>query len=158
MRKRWRIEPHDADRISRLERSAGVPPILAQLLLCRGVHEPEHVKTFLESKLSGLRDPDELPGCAAAADRVQAAIRDKRKIVVYGDYDADGMTGTAILIICLRLLGADVSYYVPNRLEEGYGLNGEALGSLAERGASLVISVDCGIASLTEASLAKELG
>ncbi|MGI8980597.1 MAG: single-stranded-DNA-specific exonuclease RecJ [Pirellulaceae bacterium] len=158
MRKRWRIEPHDADRIGRLERSAGVPPIVAQLLLCRGVHEPEHVKTFLESKLTGLRDPDELPGCAAAADRVHAAIRDKRKIVIYGDYDADGMTGTAILIICLRLLGADVSYYVPNRLEEGYGLSDEALRTLAGRGASLVISVDCGIASLVEADTAKALG
>ncbi len=158
MRKRWRIEPHDADRIGRLERSAGVPPIVAQLLLCRGVHEPEHVKTFLESKLTGLRDPDELPGCADAAERVHAAIRDKRKIVIYGDYDADGMTGSAILIICLRLLGADVSYYVPNRLEEGYGLSSDALRTLAERGASLVISVDCGIASLVEADTAKSLG
>jgi single-stranded-DNA-specific exonuclease len=158
MRKRWRIEPHDADRIGRLERSAGVPPIVAQLLLCRGVHEPEHVKTFLESKLTGLRDPDELPGCAAAADRVHAAIRDKRRIVIYGDYDADGMTGTAILIICLRLLGADVSYYVPNRLEEGYGLSDEALRTVAGRGAQLVISVDCGIASLKEADTAKALG
>src|SRR5436190_9671112 len=158
MRKRWRIEPHDADRIALLERSAGVPPIVAQLLLCRGVHEPEHVKTFLESKLTGLRDPDELPGCAAAADRVHAAIRDKRKIVIYGDYDADGMTGTAILIICLRLLGADVTYYVPNRLEEGYGLSDEALRTLASRGAQLIISVDCGIASINEADTAKGLG
>lgn len=158
MRKRWRIEPHDADRIARLERSAGVPPIVAQLLLCRGVHDPEHVKTFLESKLTGLRDPDELPGCAAAAERVHAAIRDKRKIVIYGDYDADGMTGTAILIICLRLLGADVTYYVPNRLEEGYGLSDEALRTLASRGAQLIISVDCGIASINEADTAKSLG
>ena len=158
MRKRWRIEPHDADRIARLERSAGVPPIVAQLLLCRGVFEPEHVRTFLDAKLTGLRDPDELPGCAGAADRVHAAIRDRRKIVVYGDYDADGMTGTAILIICLKLLGADVTYYVPNRLEEGYGLNDEALRTLASHGASLVISVDCGIASLVEADTAKTLG
>ena len=158
MRKRWRIEPHDADRIARLERSAGVPPIVAQLLLCRGVHDPEHVKTFLESKLTGLRDPDELPGCAAAAEKVHAAIRDKRKIVIYGDYDADGMTGTAILIICLRLLGADVNYYVPNRLEEGYGLSDEALRTLASRGAQLIISVDCGIASINEAETAKGLG
>jgi len=135
-----------------------VPPIVAQLLLCRGVHEPEHVKTFLESKLTGLRDPDELPGCAGAADRVHAAIRDKRKIVIYGDYDADGMTGTSILVICLRLLGADVSYYVPNRLEEGYGLSDEALTTLAGRGAQLVISVDCGIASVKEADTAKALG
>lgn len=158
MRKRWRIEPHDADRIAQLERSAGVPPIVAQLLLCRGVHDPERVKTFLESKLTGLRDPDELPGCAAAAERVHAAIRDKRKIVIYGDYDADGMTGTAILIICLRLLGADVNYYVPNRLEEGYGLSDEALRTLASRGAQLIISVDCGIASINEAETAKGLG
>lgn len=158
MRKRWRIEPHDADRIARLERSAGVPPIVAQLLLCRGVHDPQHVKTFLESKLTGLRDPDELPGCALAAERVHAAVRDKKKIVIYGDYDADGMTGTAILIICLRLLGADVSYYVPNRLEEGYGLSDEALKTLAGRGAQLIISVDCGIASVNEAKTAKSLG
>lgn len=158
MRKRWRIEPHDADRIARLERSAGVPPIVAQLLLCRGVFEAEHVRTFLDAKLTGLRDPDELPGCAAAADRVHAAIRDRRKIVVYGDYDADGMTGTAILIICLRLLGADATYYVPNRLEEGYGLSDQALRTLAAEGASLVISVDCGIASLAEADTAKGLG
>jgi single-stranded-DNA-specific exonuclease len=158
MRKRWRIEPHDADRIARLERSAGVPPIVAQLLLCRGVHEPEHVKTFLESKLTGLRDPDELPGCAAAAERVHVAIRDKRKIVIYGDYDADGMTGTAILLTCLKLLGANASYYVPNRLEEGYGLSDEALRSLARDGASLVISVDCGIASVAQALTAKSAG
>ncbi|MCE9525235.1 MAG: single-stranded-DNA-specific exonuclease RecJ [Planctomycetales bacterium] len=135
-----------------------MPPSVAQLLLCRGVHDPEHVKTFLESKLTGLRDPDELPGCAAAAERVHAAIRDKRKIVIYGDYDADGMTGTAILIICLRLLGADVTYYVPNRLEEGYGLSDEALRTIASRGAQLVISVDCGIASINEADTAKSLG
>src|SRR6185503_5613925 len=107
--------------------------------------------------LSGLRDPDLLPGCAVAADRIYAAVRERRKIVVYGDYDADGITGSAILLSCLRLLGAEVSYYVPNRIEEGYGLNNQALRSLAERGASLVISVDCGIASVAEAALAREL-
>jgi len=104
------------------------------------------------------RDPDLLPGAADAADRVHAAIQGRRKIVVYGDYDADGITGTALLLSCLKLLGADAGYYVPNRLEEGYGLNSVALQSLAERGTSLVISVDCGIASLEEAALARELG
>ena len=99
-----------------------------------------------------------MPGAAEAADRIYAAVRERRKIVVYGDYDADGMTGTAILLSCLRLLGADVSYYVPNRLEEGYGLNSDALRSLAERGASLIVSVDCGIASIAEAAVARELG
>jgi single-stranded-DNA-specific exonuclease len=157
-KKRWRFQPHDAERIARLEQAASVSPIVAQLLISRGVYEAEAARTFLDAKLTGLRDPDLLPGAAEAADRVYAAVRARRKIVVYGDYDADGMTGTAILLACLRLLGADVSYYVPNRLEEGYGLNGEALRTLAERGASLVISVDCGIASVAEGLIAKELG
>src|SRR3954468_7157127 len=156
--KRWRFQPHDADRIARLEQAAGISPIVAQLLISRGVYEPEAVRHFLDAKLTGLRDPDLLPGVPQAADRIYVAVRERRKIVVYGDYDADGMTGTAILYSCLRLLGADVSYYVTNRLEEGYGLNGDALRSLKERGASLVVSVDCGIASVNEAALARELG
>jgi single-stranded-DNA-specific exonuclease len=156
--KRWRFVPHDAERIARLEAAAKVPPIVAQLLISRGVYEADAARMFLDAKLTGLRDPDLLPGATAAADRVFAAVRERRKIVVYGDYDADGMTGTAILLSCLRLLGADVSYYVPNRLEEGYGLNGDALRSLKERGASVVVTVDCGIASIREAMLARELG
>jgi single-stranded-DNA-specific exonuclease len=156
--KRWRIQPHDADRIARLEQFAGIPPIVAQLLLGRGVCEPDAARSFLDAKLSGLRDPDELPGVPAAADRIYAAVRAGRKIVVYGDYDADGMTATAILLSCLRLIGADASYYVPNRLEEGYGLSCEALRTLAERGASLVISVDCGITSVQPALTACEAG
>ena len=156
--KRWRILPHDSDKVSRLEQSAGIPPIVAQLLLARGVDQPEQVKRFLEAKLTGLRDPDELPGLAEAADRVYAAIQSGRKIVVYGDYDADGITGTAILVSCLKLLRANVSYHVPNRLEDGYGLSCDALRQLAGRGASLVISVDCGITSIEPACTARELG
>ncbi len=156
--KRWRIQPHDAARIARLQSQAGIPPIVAQLLLVRGVYEPEAARTFLDAKLTGLRDPDELPGVPEAADRIYAAVLAKRRIIVYGDYDADGMTGTAILLSCLKLLGADVGYYVPNRLEEGYGLSCEALRSLAERGASLVVSVDCGITSIEPAQTAIECG
>src|SRR5688500_211760 len=110
--KHWRFVPHDAERIARLETAAGVPPIVAQLLISRGVYEADAARLFLDAKLTGLRDPDQLPGAAAAADRVFAAVRERRKIVVYGDYDADGMTATAILLSCLRLLGADVTYYV----------------------------------------------
>src|SRR5688500_2370790 len=156
--KRWRLAPHDAARIARLEQLAGVPPIVAQLLLGRGVYDPEAARTFLDARLTGLRDPDELPGVPAAADLVHSAVRERRKIVIYGDYDADGMTGTAILLSCLKLLGAEVTYYVPNRLEEGYGLSCDALRTLAERGAKLVISVDCGIGSVQPAQTARELG
>ncbi len=156
--KRWRFQPHDADRIARLEQATGIPPIVAQLLISRGIYEPDAVRLFLDAKLTGLRDPELLPGVAEAADRIYSAARDRRKIVVYGDYDADGMTGTAILFSCLKLLGADVAYYVPNRLEDGYGLNSDAIRSLTERGASLIVTVDCGIASVSEAELARELG
>ena len=156
--KRWRFQPHDADRIARLEEAAGIPSIVAQLLVSRGVYDAESARTFLDAKLTGLRDPELLPGAGAAADLIYAAVCDRRKIVIYGDYDADGMTGTAILLLCLRQLGADVSYYVPNRLEEGYGLNRDALTTLAERGAQLVVSVDCGIASTLEAEHARSLG
>jgi single-stranded-DNA-specific exonuclease len=94
----------------------------------------------------------------AAADRIINAIRAGRPIVVYGDYDADGMTATALLFECLRMLGAQVSYYVPNRIDEGYGLNDETLNTLAERGASLIVTVDCGIAAVAEAETARRLG
>jgi single-stranded-DNA-specific exonuclease len=158
MPKRWHIRPHDPGQIARLEREAGVSAVVAQLLIGRGICDPHAARSFLDPKLNGLRDPDELPGLPAAADRLMAAIAAKRPIVVYGDYDADGMTATAILMECLRLLGATVSFYVPNRIDEGYGLNDEALKTLAERGAATVVTVDCGIASLQEARTARELG
>ncbi len=158
MQKRWRIQPHDAPRIAALERSAGLPPVLAQLLVARGVSDAESARTFLEAKLTGLREPEQLPGVVQAVDRLDAAVRAGRRIYVYGDYDADGMTAAAILVRALRLFGADVHYHVPNRLEDGYGLNEDALTNLAARGAAVVVTVDCGIASLAEADAAKRLG
>ena len=158
MGKRWRIHPHDSDRITRLERSAGVPAVVAQLLICRGVYDPRHARTFLEAKLAGLRDPETLPGVAAAVERIHDSVQAGRRIVIYGDYDADGMTATALVYRCLKMLGADVGYYVPNRMEEGYGLSHEALRTLASRKTDLVITVDCGIASLEEAETARQVG
>ena len=158
MAKQWRVHPHDADRVQMLEKSAGLPPILAQLLLRRGVTNADSAHRFLDSQLKRLRDPEDLPGIPAAADQIHAALVGGRRIVVYGDYDADGMTATAVLFRCLKLLGGNVTYYVPNRLEEGYGLSEGALEKLTTRGASLVISVDCGIASLSAALAAQRLG
>ncbi|EAQ78089.1 single-stranded-DNA-specific exonuclease RecJ [Blastopirellula marina] len=158
MEKRWRIFPHDAARIRQLEQSAGVPPVVAQLLISRGICDPNAIRGFLEAKFSDLRDPDLLPGVTAAVERIDAAIKAKRRITIYGDYDADGITGSAILYRCLQTLGADVGYYVPSRFDEGYGLNSEALEKLVQRGTHLLITVDCGIASVKEADRAKELG
>ena len=158
MTKRWRIQPHDAARIAQLERSAGVSAVVAQLLIARGIHDAHSARDFLDAKLVSLRDPELLPGVEHAAERIHQAIEARQRIVIYGDYDADGMTSTAILFRCLTLLGADVRYYVPCRLEEGYGLNDEALSKLASDGAQLVITVDCGIASVSQAKHARELG
>ncbi|MFM9117039.1 MAG: single-stranded-DNA-specific exonuclease RecJ [Planctomycetota bacterium] len=156
--KRWRVRPHDAARVSQLERLARVSPVVAQLLLARGVERPDDVAHFLDVKLTGLRDPEHLPGVTAAADRIMEMVRARQRIVVYGDYDADGMTGAALLYRCLQLLGADVGYHVPNRLDEGYGLHDDSLRTLAARGARQVITVDCGIASVGPAETARSLG
>src|SRR3972149_3332623 len=158
MPKLWRIASHDPERVSALERSAGIPPVVAQLLLGRGIECPDEARQFLEAKLSGLRDPEQLPGAVRAAEILQDAVRNKRRIVVYGDYDADGMSATAILLGCLKLLGANAAYYVPNRIDEGYGLNHEAIRALALEGAQGVVTVDCGIASVAEAEAAAECG
>jgi single-stranded-DNA-specific exonuclease len=158
MPKRWRIATHDLDRVSALERSAGIPAVVAQLLIGRGIHEPVAARQFLEAKLSELRDPEQLPGAARAAEILHDAIGAGKRIVVYGDYDADGMTSTAILLTCLRLLGANASYYVPNRIDEGYGLNHEAIRCLALEGAQVIVTVDCGITSVAEAATAAECG
>lgn len=158
MPKRWHIQPHDQAAVTGLERSAGVSSIVARLLAARGLTDAAEVRTFLSGSLSDLRDPELLPGVAEAADRILAAAKAGRKIVVYGDYDADGMCATAILMHCLDAIDAQASWYVPDRFEEGYGLNAEALETLAARGEKLVVTVDCGIASVSEAERARELG
>ena len=107
MAKHWRIHPHDAGRIESLERAAGISPIVAQLLLARGIGDHLTARSFLNPKMTELRDPEQLPGLTAAADRVFSAATSGRRIVIYGDYDADGMTATAILYRCLQLLGAE---------------------------------------------------
>jgi len=156
--KRWQLEPHDPTAVVHLERAAGVSPIVARLLVARGLTDPDAVRTFLAGRMADLRDPDLLPGVPAAAERILAAARAGRPIVVYGDYDADGMCATAILVDCLRAIDATVDWYVPDRFEEGYGLNAEALETLRGRGAALVVTVDCGIASVAEAARARALG
>lgn len=158
MQRKWRVIPHDSSRVDSLIRDANVPPVVAQLLVGRGVYTAADAGTFLATKLTGLRPPETLPGVARALPILKAAIEDKRPIVIYGDYDCDGMTGAAILVNGIRLLGGDVSYHVPNRLEDGYGLNEDAIRKLADRGKKLIVSVDCGITSVSHARLCRELG
>lgn len=156
--KQWHLLPHNSLEVNRLASTLRVSPLVAQLLLNRNLPSPEAASRFLESPLNGLHPPESLPGVARAAERILDAVREGRRICVYGDYDVDGVTGSAILIQGLRLLGAEVDLYVPHRLEEGYGLNQEALRQIAKGGASLVVTVDCGIASIEEAREARRLG
>lgn len=142
--RRWQIAPayDGADDLARRLRTA---PLVAQVLHNRGLDDFDAARGFLQPKLNDLHDPLELPGCQAAARRIAQAVERKEPIAVYGDYDVDGMTSIAILHACLKLVGCPVKAYVPHRLEEGYGVNAEALRSLIADGAKLIITVDCGV-------------
>jgi single-stranded-DNA-specific exonuclease len=155
----WRFCPHDEACVRQLSRELRVSPLLAQVLIARGYASCGAAQAFLNARLVDLHEPGLLPGSDDAADRIVSAIRARRRITVYGDYDVDGVTATSILWHCLRLARANVDYYIPCRLEEGYGLHADRLRALhAEDPGRLVVSVDCGIASLAEAALARELG
>ena len=157
----WTTRRYDPDLVSRLSQQTQISPIVVQTLIARGISEPNKLIDFLAppSLSRGLYPPERLPGCKHAAEFLADAIRRDKKIIVYGDYDVDGMTATAILLQAIQTSGGRCGYYVPNRLEEGYGLNCDALRRLREdEEADVVVTVDCGVTSLKEAKAAKELG
>ena len=128
-RRVWEVAP-PLDGAAELARQLNTVPMVAQMLYNRGVTDAESARRFLEPKLTHLHDPALLEHIDAAAQRILRAVRDGENITLYGDYDVDGMTGVAILRACLGLLGASVDVYVPHRLEEGYGVNAEAVDKL----------------------------
>ncbi|MBN9521558.1 DHH family phosphoesterase, partial [bacterium] len=154
----WRLLPQNPDAAHRLAGSLRVSPVVAQLLLNRGIAQTDDARRFLDGTLAGLHTPALLPDVPAAAERLFRAVVEKRRVCVYGDYDVDGVTGTAILVLLLNKLGGVVEFHVPHRLSEGYGLNSARLRELAANGVSVVVSVDCGIASVEEADEAKAAG
>jgi single-stranded-DNA-specific exonuclease len=156
-KKHWVIQ-HPNDRSSELAKSLKVSPLLAQVLINRGITDTTAASAFLRPKLTDLIDPAEMPGIAPAVQRLKQAIKNKEKITLYGDYDVDGITGVAILWQVLRLLGADVDYYIPHRVDEGYGLNLQAVEALAEAGSQLLVTIDCGVTAFNAAELAGQLG
>ena len=136
---------------------AGIPPLCAKVLAARGWTDPEKARRFLYEE-SGLQDPMLMRDMDRAIERLQTAIRQGEAIAVYGDYDVDGITATCLLTDFLRGEGAQVIPYIPNRLEEGYGLNRAAIEKLEAQGAQLLVTVDCGITAVEEADHAKALG
>ena len=155
---KWVLADSDENAVAALAGKAGLHPLIARLMVNRGIVDPSDARSFLSCDLSALSDPGVFSQMKKAADRVRSAIAAREKIVVYGDYDVDGVTGTSLLYLALKRLGASVDRYLPDRLTEGYGLNGPALESIRSSGAGLVISVDCGVTAVREADRARSLG
>lgn len=155
MSKRWVIMPPLSREVRRGYRE--LHPVLAQVLHNRGLADYQSAMDFLAGR-AVLHDPMKMKGMNIALGRIRWAIRKNEPIVVYGDFDADGVTSTALLIEALRALGARVKPYIPHRVDEGYGLNTPALLNLAKRGVKLVITVDCGVRSIEEVREAQAAG
>ncbi|MFH1183639.1 MAG: single-stranded-DNA-specific exonuclease RecJ, partial [Chloroflexota bacterium] len=156
MQKRWHVPPvitPEADR-----NLDAFHPVLRQLLFNRGYATEGQARAFLGGEPGFSTDPFELSGMAAVVDRVRFAVEHRQPVAVYGDYDVDGVTATALLVEALRDLDTDVRPYIPNRFDEGYGLNTEALDNLKAEGVRLVITMDCGIRSPQEARHARDIG
>ncbi len=156
MSKAWLVAPVWPKRQEAAARF-GTSPLIAQLLHNRGIDDPAAAGLFLNPRLADLYPPERMPGAVQAAQLIADAVRERHRIVIYGDYDVDGITGTAILWHTLTKLGADVDFYVPHRIEEGYGLNADAVAKLAAEGVQLIITVDCGITAVEVARLARRL-
>ncbi len=155
--KRWQVAAaHEsaqglADRLK-------VSPLIAQILLNRGISEPDACSNFLSPNLKLLHDPALIPNLTRAAERIARAIRDNEKIVIYGDYDVDGITATSILWHSIKCLGGSATYYIPHRIDEGYGLTAEAITQICEEGAGLIVTVDCGVTAMAPALVCKARG
>jgi single-stranded-DNA-specific exonuclease len=156
-RSAWILKP-PSPLVPQLVREAEVTPLQAQLLLNRSISDGPSAKAFLSAKLSQMADPMLLRDMDRATASVVASIENRNPITIYGDYDADGLTSTALLWHFFSELGVPASYYVPHRLKEGYGLNEQAVRKIAEKGRGLLLTVDCGISNRDEIDLAGRLG
>jgi single-stranded-DNA-specific exonuclease len=153
----WRMTPCPRPEVTALASALGLSETTASVLVRRGYSDPDHARAFLEAD-NPEHDPFLLGDMEAACAAIRAAIADGKPICVHGDYDVDGICATALAVTLLRELGAEVSWHLPSRFEEGYGLSGETLTRLAEEETGLVLTVDCGITAVEEVAHAKELG
>ena len=154
----WESLRCDDTAVEQLSRELRVSPITARLLCIRGLDDPLSARRFLSPSLDDLLDPHRLTDLPLAVDRILAAVANKERIAIHGDYDVDGVTSTVILRRALELLGADVTHFLPERLRDGYGLQPASIDRLHALGVRLVISVDCGIRGVEAAERARELG
>ncbi|WP_438434388.1 single-stranded-DNA-specific exonuclease RecJ [Gorillibacterium sp. sgz500922] len=157
-RARWKIGEADEAAANELSARLGVDELVARLLAARGWTDPEEAARFLDAEGEDLHDPYLLDGMTEAVRRIRSAMEKKEKIRIYGDYDADGVSSTALMSRLFRSLGADFDAYIPHRVNEGYGLNRQAMKLAAEAGISLIVTVDTGISAREEIAYAGELG
>ena len=154
--KRWLTAKPDFQKARLLSETCGFTPLAAATLCARGMTTPEAVNAFLFPP--ELHDPYLLTDLDIAVDTITGAVRDKKRIIVFGDYDVDGITATCVLTDYLLSAGADCGYYIPDRMSEGYGLNRAAIDQLCQEGADLIITVDSGITAHEEVEYAAALG
>lgn len=154
----WNIAPRDHGADIQLACDAGVNSIVAAILRTRGIDTPKGIKTYMCPSLDSLSDPFELPDMIDAAERIVLATGNGEGILIHGDYDADGITSTTLMVRFLDKLGANVSYFIPHRIRDRYGLNPSAIERAAENNISLIITVDCGISDIEAIELAKQKG
>lgn len=154
----WKIKSADAGIVQELGRQLNISTITAALLYQRGITTVRQAQKFLEGGLTDLSDPFSLTGMAESIARIETAVQQREKVIIYGDYDVDGICSIAILKDCLAALNCEADYYVPDRFSQGYGINEQAIRAIAAQGYSLLISVDCGITSLNEVNIAASLG
>jgi single-stranded-DNA-specific exonuclease len=158
MHRRWLVNKTNPEYITYLSKTASVSPVLAQIFINRGIKTPGEINSFLNPHISQLSDPFAIQGMKIAVDRIMAAKTNGEKILVHGDYDVDGLSATAIIIKALKMIGIDSHYFIPNRIKHGYGFNLSSVKKAKQTGATLIITVDCGITSFEAAALSKKEG
>ena len=158
MNKKWQIYQIDEEKVEEIAKNYNINKLLAIILVNRDIIEQEQIKKFLEPKRNDFYDPYQMPDMEIAVERIMKAIDNEEKIIIYGDYDVDGITSVTVLKSFLEERGIKVEEYIPNRLEEGYGLNKKAIDKIVTDGNQLMITVDCGISAIEEVDYANRLG
>ena len=158
MNKKWEYYNVDNEVVEEISNKFNISKLLARILVNRQVIDDKHIQMFLNPTRNDFYNPFLLPDMEIAVERIIKAIENKEKVVIYGDYDVDGITSTTVLKQFLLERGLDVGYYIPNRLEEGYGLNKEAIEDIIDKKYTLMITVDCGISGIEEVEYCNSLG
>lgn len=156
--KKWTLKHKGKVKETELSKKINISPEISQILNNRGINDEKDAEIFMNPSLEYLRNPFLMKDMKKATERIKKAIENKERIYIYGDYDVDGVSSTSILYIYFKSIDYPVKYYIPNRLEEGYGINEEAIRKIGNDGCDLIITVDCGITSVNEVGLANELG